>query len=90
MNEEQLLKILESPYVSEKAEGLKQHRQYTFRVLPGATKPTIKKAIEYTFHVRVEAVRLCNIKRHGLRRWKKAYVTLAAGQEIDMGAERGE
>ena len=98
MNQERLMKILLSPIVSEKSTRLADaSRQFTFKVLPGATKPEIRKAVELMFDVKVDGVQTSNVrgkvKRQGQslgRRadWKKAYVTLAEGHDIDfMGAE---
>jgi large subunit ribosomal protein L23 len=98
MNREQLMKVLLAPIVSEKSTRLSDaSRQYLFKVLPGATKPDIRKAVELMFDVKVNSVQVSNVrgkvKRHGAttgRRadWKKAYVTLAEGHDIDfMGAE---
>jgi large subunit ribosomal protein L23 len=98
MNREQLMKLLLAPVVSEKSTRLADtNRQFVFKVLPGATKPDIRKAVELMFDVKVDSVQVSNvrgkIKRQGAtagRRgdWKKAYVTLAEGHDIDfMGAE---
>jgi len=98
MNREQLMKVLLAPIVSEKSTRLADaNRQFVFRVLPGAGKLDIRKAVELMFDVKVDDVRVSNVrgkvKRHGAsvgRRadWKKAYVTLAEGHDIDfMGAE---
>jgi large subunit ribosomal protein L23 len=98
MNQERLMKILLSPIISEKTTRLADaSRQYAFKVLPAATKPEVRKAVELMFDVKVDAVQISNVrgkvKRHGQsigRRadWKKAYVTLAEGHDIDfMGAE---
>jgi large subunit ribosomal protein L23 len=98
MNREQLMKVLLAPIVSEKSTRLADaNRQFVFRVLPGASKPDIRKAVELMFDVKVDDVQVSNVrgkvKRHGAsvgRRadWKKAYVTLAEGHDIDfMGAE---
>ncbi|CAK0747295.1 50S ribosomal subunit protein L23 [Gammaproteobacteria bacterium] len=98
MNQERLLKVLLAPRVSEKTMTLNTTlNQVTFRVLPDATKPEIKKAVESLFGVQVEAVRVVNVKgkvkRFGRRLgkrgdWKKAYVTLAPGSSIDtMGIQ---
>jgi large subunit ribosomal protein L23 len=98
MNPERLMKILLSPIVSEKTTRLADaSRQYAFKVLPGATKPEVRKAVELMFDVKVDNVQISNvrgkIKRHGQsvgRRadWKKAYVTLSEGHDIDfMGAD---
>ena len=98
MNPERLMKILLSPIVSEKTTRLADaSRQYAFKVLPGATKPEVRKAVELMFDVKVDNVQISNVrgkvKRHGQsvgRRadWKKAYVTLSEGHDIDfMGAD---
>jgi large subunit ribosomal protein L23 len=98
MNTERLMKILLSPVISEKSTRLADaNRQFVFKVLPGASKPEIRKAVELMFDVKVSGIQVANVrgktKRHGQtegRRasWKKAYVTLAEGHDIDfMGAE---
>jgi len=87
-----------SPVVSEKSSRLADaSRQYVFKVLPGASKPEIRKAVELMFEVKVTGVQVSNVrgkaKRFGQSMgkradWKKAYVTLAEGHDIDfMGAE---
>jgi large subunit ribosomal protein L23 len=69
--------------------------QYTFKVATDATKREIAKAVEKLFEVEVEAVQVVNVKgkqkRFGMIRgkrsdWKKAYVRLKAGSEIDFAA----
>jgi len=98
MNQERLMKILLAPIVSEKSTRLADaHRQFAFKVLPGASKPEVRKAVELMFDVKVDDVRISNMrgksKRFGQTTgkradWKKAYVTLAEGHDIDfMGAE---
>ena len=98
MNRERLMKVLLAPIVSEKSTRLADaHRQFVFKVLPGASKPEVRRAVELMFDVKVDDVRIANMrgksKRFGQtlgRRadWKKAYVTLAEGHDIDfMGAE---
>lgn len=91
MNEEQLLKILLAPHLSEKSASTTG--QYVFRVANEATKLAVKKAVEKQFNVVVKSVRVCHTKskpaRFGRikgkhRGWKKAYVTLAEGNQIDM------
>ena len=94
MNQERILKILKEPRVTEKSTMVgENHGQYVFKVIPDATKPEIKKAVETLFGVKVESVRVLNMKgktkRFGRREgrrgdWKKAYVSLAEGQEIDF------
>jgi large subunit ribosomal protein L23 len=80
--------------VSEKATmAAELHNQAVFRVAMSATKPEIKKAIEKLFDVKVKAVQVLNVKgkvkrnRYGRVKkpsWKKAYVTLEQGQDIDL------
>jgi large subunit ribosomal protein L23 len=94
MNQERLMGILLAPHVSEKATDVADEtNQHVFRVLPDASKPEIKRAVETLFKVRVTEVRVLNFKgkhkRHGAikgRRpdWKKAYVRLAQGDDIDF------
>jgi large subunit ribosomal protein L23 len=91
---ERLINLLVAPHVSEKAARAgEKHNQYVFRVCRDATKPEIRKAVELMFSVEVEAVQVVNVggknKRFGAmmgRRsdWKKAYVSLKAGQTIDL------
>jgi large subunit ribosomal protein L23 len=98
MNNERLSRILIAPIVSEKSTRVAdQSQQVVFKVLPDASKPEIRKAVEKMFDVSVTAVQVLNVKgkvkRFGQtvgRRsdWKKAYVTLAEGSDIDfVGAE---
>lgn len=93
MNEERLLKVIVAPHISEKSTlQAEQSNQVVFKVLPSATKIEIKAAVETLFKVTVEKVNLLNVKGKtkrtmrgmGKRKdWKKAYVTVAQGQEID-------
>ena len=98
MNEERLLKILLAPHVSEKSNRLTdRHNQVAFKVTRDATKPEIRDAVELLFKVKVKGVTVLNVKgkrkRFGAlagRRsdWKKAYISLEAGHEIDfLGAK---
>jgi large subunit ribosomal protein L23 len=94
MNQERLLKILLAPHVSEKTNRIaERHNQVVFKVVRDATKPEIKGAVEMLFKVKVKGVTVINVKgkrkRFGAiqgRRsdWKKAYVSLEAGHEIDF------
>ena len=94
MNEERLLKVLLAPHVSEKSNRIaERHNQVTFKVISDATKPEIKAAVELLFKVKVKGVTVLNVKgkrkRFGSmfgRRsdWRKAYVSLEAGHEIDF------
>ncbi len=93
-SQERLLKVLLSPIVSEKSARIAdRNRQFAFKVLPDATKPEIKAAVEMLFNVDVTGVQVANVKGKVKRfgqtvgrrsNWKKAYVTLAEGQDIDF------
>jgi len=95
-NAEQLMNVVLAPVVSEKSTRVAdKDRQYVFRVADAATKPEIKAAVELLFKTKVDSVTVSRVKgkkkRFGrfMRRrgnWKKAYVRLAAGQEINFGA----
>jgi large subunit ribosomal protein L23 len=88
------MNLVLAPVVSEKSTRVAdKDRQYVFRVLDGATKPEIKAAVELLFKTKVESVTVANVKgktrRFGRfsgrrRNWKKAYVRLAAGHEINF------
>ena len=95
---EHLLQVLLGPHVSEKATALAEAgNQVVFKVRGDATKTDIRQAVELLFEVKVERVSVLRIpakqKRFGQRAgarksWKKAYVRLAPGQDINfMGAE---
>lgn len=94
MNQERLMTLLVAPHVSEKSTVAADERnQVVFRVARDATKPEIKTAVEVMFKVKVKSVTTANVKGKrkrfgrimGRRRdWKKAYVTLEAGHEIDF------
>lgn len=92
--QERLINLLLAPHVSEKSARAAAANQYVFKVLPNATKPEIKAAVELMFNVKVASVNVVNQvgkeKRFGRftgRRsdTKKAYVSLAEGQTIDFG-----
>jgi large subunit ribosomal protein L23 len=98
MNQERIMKVLLAPIVSEKSTRLAdENRQFAFKVVPDASKPEVRKAVELMFDVKVEAVQMANVrgkvKRFGQKMgkrsdWKKAYVTLAEGHDINfMGAD---
>lgn len=94
MRDERLMQILLAPHVSEKSTLVGEaHNQYVFKVLTDATKAEVKSAVEKLFDVEVESVRVANMKgkqkrfagRTGRRNsWKKAYVALAAGSDIEF------
>lgn len=96
MNQERLTKIILAPIVSEKSNLLAEKRnQMTFKVLPNATKPEIKAAVELLFGVKVSSVTTVTTKGK-TRRFgrtigrhsdvKKAYVGLMEGQELNLEA----
>lgn len=94
MNEERMYQILVSPHVSEKGSLLAdEQNQHVFKVIPSATKSEVKEAVENMFKVKVDKVRILNVKgktkRFGGRLGKrsdtrKAYVTLMADNDIDF------
>ena len=95
--EGRLAQVLVAPIVSEKATmAAEKHNQVLFKVLRDATKPEIKAAVELMFKVTVDSVQTVQhkgkVKRFGKsigRRdhVKKAYVSLAAGQELNFSGE---
>lgn len=98
LSTEKLMSVLIGPHLSEKSSGLAERlKQFVFKVRRDADKPSIKRAVELMFDVNVTAVQVVNCmgkaKRFGRspgRRqdWKKAYVTLVEGQDIDfLGAD---
>jgi large subunit ribosomal protein L23 len=97
--QERLMQVLLAPVVSEKSTFVgEKANQYVFRVVPDATKPEIKAAVELMFNTKVKSVSVVNVrgkdKRFGRfmgrrNNWKKAYVALQSGQEITF-AEGGE
>ncbi|MCC5793577.1 MAG: 50S ribosomal protein L23 [Chromatiales bacterium] len=95
---EGLMNVLIGPHLSEKGTTLAEtERQYVFRVRRDSNKDQIRRAVELMFDVKVEGVQVVNCrgkeKRFGStpgRRqdWKKAYVKLAEGQDINfMGTD---
>jgi large subunit ribosomal protein L23 len=95
---ERLMQVLLGPHVSEKATSVnEQGNQFVFKVRRDATKTDVRQAVELMFGVKVERVSVVRVpakkKRFGQRvgarqAWKKAYVRLAPGQDINfMGAE---
>lgn len=93
MNEARLYEIIVAPVLTEKSQRISEMNQVVFRVRTDATKPEIKVAVEKLFSVKVDAVNTLNVKgkvkmfrgRRGKRSdFKKAVVTLAEGQKIDV------
>jgi large subunit ribosomal protein L23 len=98
MNQERLMKVLLEPHVSEKSTNVaEQANQVVFKVIPDASKDEIKQAVEKMFEVSVEGVQVVNVKGKNKRTrfgkgkrkdWKKAYVSLKAGDDINfLGTE---
>lgn len=94
MNQERMFEVLRAQHISEKSNNVgESDNQVVFRVASDATKAEIKTAVAKLFGVRVECVTTLNVKaktkrfrgQPGKRKgWKKAYVTLADGEEIDF------
>ncbi len=94
MNQERLMQVILAPIVSEKSNMLAEKRgQVALKVLPNANKLEIKAAVELLFGVSVADVQTVSVKGKSKRfgkfmgkrqNWKKAYVTLTPGQELDL------
>ena len=94
MNPERVFQVLLGPHVSEKAAIVADlNNQYVFKVALDATKLEVKKAVEQLFKVKVDAVQTLKVKgkvkrnKYGYSKrpsWKKAYVRLEQGQDIDF------
>lgn len=85
--------IIVRPLITEKNTNLMVYNKYSFEVLRDSSKPEIKNAVETIFNVTVTKVHTMNVrgklKRRGrevgyTREWKKAIVTLAAGDRIEI------
>jgi large subunit ribosomal protein L23 len=97
MSQNYLYKVLTGSIVSEKSTFIgEKNNQYAFRVAPDATKEDVKAAVELLFKVQVQSVQILNQKgkekRFGRFNGKrndvrKAYVSLASGQEINFSEE---
>jgi large subunit ribosomal protein L23 len=94
MNPERIFQVLQGPHISEKSANVAdQGNQYVFKVAANASKHEIRRSVEQLFKVAVADVNTLKVKgkvkrnRHGFSTrptWKKAYVRLAEGQEIDF------
>ena len=94
MNQERLYSIILGAHISEKASLIADTaNQFAFKVVKNATGPEIKEAVEKIFEVPVKKVSVMNVKgkvkrnARGLSKrpgWKKAYVSLEVGHEIDF------
>jgi large subunit ribosomal protein L23 len=93
VNPERVFIVLREPHISEKVSILgDKANQYAFKVAVDATKAEIREAVETLFKVDVKKVTTANVKgkvkrnARGVTRkknWKKAYITVAEGQELD-------
>nr|WP_306414989.1 50S ribosomal protein L23 [Thauera aminoaromatica] len=96
MSQERLLQVLLAPQISEKATFVAdKNEQVVFKVASDATKPEVKAAVESLFKVEVKSVQILNVKGKSKRfgktmgrrkDWKKAFVCLKPGQEINFAA----
>ncbi|OIR04852.1 50S ribosomal protein L23 [mine drainage metagenome] len=94
--QDRLLQVILAPQITEKATYIAdKYQQIAFKVRTDATKPEIKAAVELVFKVEVDKVAVINVggktkragKSMGKRKdWKKAYVSLKPGQEINFAA----
>ena len=93
MSKERFYSIIKSPAITEKGTMVAVHNQIVFNVALRATKPQIKAAVEGLFNVKVESVNTL-VRKGKLRTFKgrkallsdnkKAYVTLAKGERLDV------
>jgi len=96
MNKERMYKVLLGAHISEKATIIADEaNQFAFKVTKDATRPEIKEAVEKIYGVVVKNVRVLNVKGkvkkslRGVSRkpsWKKAYVRLEEGHDIDFAS----
>jgi len=94
--QERLMQVILAPQISEKATMVAdKYQQVVLRVVGSATKPEVKAAVEMLFKVEVAGVQIANVKgkqkrsgkMQGRRKdWKKAYVSLKPGQELNFMA----
>jgi large subunit ribosomal protein L23 len=92
----QLTRVLEAPIISEKSSIVAERdKQIVFKVQKNATKKQVKNAVEAMFNVEVDAVRVLNVKGKQKRfgrslgqrsDWKKAYVKLKEGHDIEFAS----
>lgn len=96
ISQERMLKVILAPVISEKSTRIADKlNQVVFRVLRDATKQEISAAVSNLFKVEVTGVQVLNVKGKVKRsgrvtgrrdHWKKAYVTLKPGQDIDFAS----
>ncbi|MGI2335817.1 MAG: 50S ribosomal protein L23 [Dehalogenimonas sp.] len=89
----QILEVLRRPLITEKSARLQDNGVYVFEVAESSTKPQIKAAVQTAFKVEVTAVNIVRVKGkvkrmgkgyHRTPDWKKAMVTLKAGDKIEL------
>lgn len=96
--QERLMTVVRGPHLSEKAHLASENNQVVLKVRKDASKAEIRQAVELLFDVKVDEVRVVNvkgkIKRFGRTQgrradWKKAYVKLAEGSSVEelLGVE---
>ena len=96
-HQERLMTVIRGPHLSEKSHFAAENNQVVLKVRTDATKSEIRQAVELLFEVKVDDVKVINVKgktkRFGMTRgqrsdWKKAYVKLAEGNALDfLGGE---
>jgi large subunit ribosomal protein L23 len=96
INKYQLAGVIESPIISEKStNAAEKNRQFVFKVQKQATKKQVRNSVEIMFGVEVDSVRVLNVKGKQKRvgrslgkrsDWKKAYVKLKPGHDIEFSA----
>ena len=96
LNKYQLAGVLEAPIISEKStNAAENNRQFVFKVQKQATKKQIRNSVEIMFGVEVDSVQVLNVKGKQKRvgrslgqrsDWKKAYVKLKSGHDIEFSA----
>jgi large subunit ribosomal protein L23 len=91
-HQERLMTVIRGPHLSEKAHFAAEKNQVVLKVRTDATKKEIAQAVEMLFEVQVEAVQTVNVKGKNKRfqmtrgrrnNWKKAYVKLAPGSNLE-------
>ncbi|NNC78383.1 MAG: 50S ribosomal protein L23 [Woeseiaceae bacterium] len=98
LHQERLMTVIRGPHLSEKAHMASEKNQVVLKVRVDANKKEIKQAVELLFDVKVDNVKVLNVKGKSKRfgqtngrrsDWKKAYVKLAEGSSLDdfLGAE---
>lgn len=94
MNQISIIRVLQAPIISEKSTALaEREKRFVFRVLKSANRTQVKRSVELMFNVEVDSVQILNVK--GKKRrfgrvigersdWKKAYVKLKPGHDIEL------